>query len=113
MYILKVSITPTKEVRIFSLDERRLNNLLWCALSFGMDKLFWADGYLFCLEVYDKALYYEVEKDFFPINQICFIKFPKYMKFYEVEGRTKIPIVDVSNMQFYKKIVNKIQSQEK
>jgi len=110
---MKVSVTPTREVRILGLDERPLNRLLWCAISFGMDKLFWANGYLFCLEVYEKALHYEVEKGFFPISQLCYIKFPKYMKYYEVERRTKIPIVDVSNMRFYSEIVTKIKSREK
>lgn len=110
---MKVSVTPTREIRILGLDERPLNRLLWCVLSFGMDKLFWADGYLFCLEIYEKALHYEVEKGFFPISQICYIKFPKYIKYYEVERRTKIPIIDVSNMRFYSEIVKKIKSREK
>ena len=110
---MKVNVIPTREVRILGLDERPLDRLLWCVLSFGMDKLFWADGYLFCLEVYEKALQYEVEQGFFPISQICYIKFPKYMTYYEVERRTKIPIIDVSNMRFYSEIVKKIKTREK
>ena len=110
---MKVSVTPTREIRILGLDERSIKNLLWCSLSFRMDRLFWADGYLFCLEVYDKALDYEVEKGFFPISQVCYVKFPNYVKYYEVERGTKLPIVDVSDMLFYREIVKEIKSQEK
>lgn len=108
-----MNVTPTKEIRILGLDERGLNNLLWCALSYRMDRLFWADGYLLCLEVYEKALDYEVEKGFFPISQVCYVEFPKYVKYYEVERGTKIPIVDASEMRFYKEIVKEIRSREK
>jgi len=109
---MKVNVTPTEEIRILGLDERSLNNLLWCALSFRMDRIFWADGCLLCMEVYEKALDYEVKQGFFPISQVCYAKFPKYVKYIEVERGAQIPIVDASDMRFYKAIVKEIQSKE-
>ncbi len=42
---LKVNVTTTNDVRILGFDERPLEKLLWCALSFRMDRLLWADGF--------------------------------------------------------------------
>ena len=110
---MKVSVTATKDVRILGLDERPLESLLWCALSFRMDRLLWADGYLLCMEVYDDAFDYEIRDGYFPISQVCYAKFPKYVKFYEVEKGAQIPIVDVSNMSLYREIVKAIKSMNK
>ena len=107
---MKIRINPTKEVKIYGLDERPLENILWCALSYRMERLLWADGILFCMEVYEKAFDQEVEKGYLPISQICYCKFPKYMKYYEVEKSVQIPIVDVSHMKLYREIVKTIKN---
>lgn len=110
---MDIKIEPTRNVRILGLDERSLENLLWCALSFRMDRVFWAEGYLFCVEVYEKAFEYEVERAFFPISQICYTRFPKYERLYEVKKGVNIPIVNVSDMKLYQEIVRAIQRSAK
>jgi len=110
---MKVSVMPTKDVRILGLDERSLDSLLWCALSFRMDRILWADGYLLCMEVYDEAFDHEIKSGYFPISQVCYSKFPKYVKLYEVEKGAQIPIVDVSDMSLYREIVKAIRSMSK
>ncbi len=110
---MRISINPTKEVKIFGLDERPLKNLLWCALSYRMDRLMWADEILFCVEVPEGAFDHEVEKGYFPISQICYCEFPEYAKYYEVEKGAQIPIVDVSHMRLYGEIIRAIKSRKK
>jgi len=110
---MKINIDPTKEVKILGLDERSLRNLLWCALSYRMERLMWADGILFCMEVYDKAFDHEVKTGCFPISQLCYCPFPKYEKYYEVERGAQIPIVDVSTMTLYREIVQAIKARIK
>jgi len=109
---MKVNVTPTKEVRIFGLDERSTSNIFWCAISYRADRLFWAEGYLFCIENCEDSMSYEFENGVFPISQICYIKFQKYAKYYEVEKGLQIPIVDVSDMNLYKEIVKCIKDKE-
>ena len=109
---MRIKITPTKEVNILGLDERIIGNIFWCALSYRSDRLFWADGYLLCIENFDDAIKYEIEKGVFPISQVCYIKFPKYTKFYEIEKGLQIPIVNVSDMRLYKEIVKAISDRE-
>lgn len=109
---MKVKVSPIKEVLILGLDERSLSNLAWCATAYRVDRLFWSDGYLFCLEPYEKSLEYEAEKSIFPVGQVCYVKFPKYVKSYEVEKSVQIPIVDVSDMRLYKEIASAIKTHE-
>ena len=109
---MKAKITPTKEVHILGLDKRDINNIFWCAMSYRSDRLFWVDGYLLCIENCDDALSYEMEKGVFPVSQVCYIKFPKYAKYHEVEKGVQIPIVNVSDMKLYREIVNAIKDRE-
>ena len=109
---MKVSLTPVKEIRLLGLDERSLCNLLWCAASYRMDRLFWADGYLFCMEMYDKSFDFEVERGILPVSQVCYTRFPKYEKYYEVEKGIQLPIVDVSEMQLYRGFLRAIKKMD-
>lgn len=109
---MEIKVKPTQDIRILGLDERTLPNLLWCALSYRLDRLFWVDGYLLCLEVYEKAFEYEVSEGFFPISQVCYARLPKYVKVYEVEKGAQIPIVDASDMRLYQEIVKAIKGVE-
>jgi len=109
---MKARYTPVREIRLLGLDERSLCNLLWCATSYRLDRLFWADGYLFCMETYDKSFDYEVERGILPISQVCYTHFPKYEKYYEVEKGIQIPIVDVSGMQLYSGITRIIKKMD-
>lgn len=107
---MKINVSPMKEVLILGLDERSLSNLAWCATAYRVDRLFWSDGYLFCLEPYERSLEYEAEKGVFPVGQVCYVEFPKYVKSYEVEKSVQIPIVDVSDMRLYKEIARAIKT---
>jgi len=106
---LKVKITPLKSVNIYGIDERSLSNIAWCATANHADHLFWVNGYLICLEPYEKSLECEEDRSILPIGQLCYARLPKYVKSYEVEKSLQIPIVDVSDMGLYKEIVDAIE----
>ena len=109
---MNIEILPTRKIRILGFDKRSLNNLLWCAFTFRLDRVHWINGYLICLEVYEKAFDYEIKKDFFPISQVCYTGFPDYKKYFEVERGIQIPIVDVSDMTLFQEIVKAIKKKE-
>jgi hypothetical protein len=109
---LKVKITPIRTVNIFGIDERSLPNIAWCATANHADHLFWVGGYLICLEPYEKSLECDEDKGVLPIGQLCYAKFPKYVKSYEVEKSLQIPIVDVSDMGLYKEIADAIEKHQ-
>ncbi|MEM2094660.1 MAG: hypothetical protein QXI32_05130 [Candidatus Bathyarchaeia archaeon] len=110
---MKTKYTPVKELRVIGLDERSLGNLLWCATSYRLDRLYWAKGYLFCIEMYDKSFDLEVERGILPVNQVCYTHFPKYEKYYEVEKGIQVPIVDVSEMRLYGGLVRMIRKMDR
>lgn len=105
---MRIKIIPTQSIRIYGIDERSIDNLAWCATSFGINRFFWIKGYLLCLEVYERSLKYEIEKGFFPISQICYTPLKKYRKIYEVQRGVEIPIVNVSDMKIYQEIIHAI-----
>jgi len=109
---MRVKVTPTREIRILGLDGRSVENIFWCALSYRADRLFWADGYLFCIENNEDAMSYEMDEGVFPISQVCYAKFPRYIKYHEVEKGIQIPIVNVSDMQLYREMVQAIKDKE-
>lgn len=110
---MRVEITPTKKVLVLGVDERSLKNLAWCAITYRIDRLFWVDGYLLCVEVYEKSFEHEIEQKEFPISQVCYTKYPKYTLTYEVKKGVEIPIVNASDMRIYKSLLNAIQKHEK
>ncbi|MEM2995798.1 MAG: hypothetical protein QXI91_07315 [Candidatus Bathyarchaeia archaeon] len=110
---MDVEIAPTRKVSILGLDKRSVGNIVWCATTYGANRLYWIDGYLLCLEVYEKSFEHELKKREFPISQICYAEFPKYEKIYEVEKSLQIPIVNVSDMQIFQKILNVILNENK
>ena len=109
---MEVKYFPTKELRIYSIDRREVGDLAWCSITMGSNRLFWIEGYVICLEVHDEAFKYEVEKGFFPINQVCYAKLPEYVRIYDVEKGARIPLVNVSDMKVFKKILEKIKEIE-
>ncbi len=110
---MEVEISPTRKVQVLGADERSLENLAWCAVTYRIDRLFWVDGYLLCVEAYEKSFEHEMEKKEFPISQVCYTKYPKYTPTYEVRKGAEIPIVDVSDMKIYKSLLRAIQRAEK
>ncbi|MBX5328730.1 MAG: hypothetical protein QHH18_05600 [Candidatus Bathyarchaeota archaeon] len=109
---MDVEVSPTRKVSILGLDKRPVNDIVWCATTFGANRLYWIDGYVLCLEVYEKSFEHELKKKEFPISQICYAKFPKYEKIYEVEKSLQLPIVNVSDMKIFKSILEVILKDE-
>ena len=110
---MEVEITPTRKITVLGLDKRSVGNIAWCATTYGANRLYWIDGYLLCLEVYEKSFEHELKKREFPISQICYAKFPKYEKLYEVEKSLQLPIVNASDMQIFQAILKAILEKEK
>lgn len=102
---MKVEVTPTRKVIILGADKRQLDDLAWCASTYGANRLYWIDGYLLCLEVYEKSFEHEIRTKEFPISQVCYTTFPRQSKTYEVERGVKLPIVNVSEMRIFQNIV--------
>lgn len=110
---MKVEITPTRKISILGLDKRSVNDIAWCAATYGLNRLYWIDGYLLCLEVYEKSFEHELIKKEFPISQICYTEFPKYRKIYEIDKSLQIPLVNVSDMKIFQNILKTILDSQK
>jgi hypothetical protein len=108
-----VEIAPTRKITVLGLDKRSIDNIAWCATTYGVNRLYWIDGYLLCLEVYEKSFEHELKEKEFPISQICYAKFPKYEKIYEIDKSLQIPIVNVSDMEIFQKILKAILNENK
>lgn len=102
---MKIEITPTRKISILGLDKRSVKDIAWCAATYSMNRLYWIDGYLLCLEVYEKSFEHEITNKEFPISQICVGEFPEYTKIYEIDKSLQIPIVDVSEMKIFKNML--------
>ncbi|MFP3984643.1 MAG: hypothetical protein ACLFU9_01575 [Candidatus Bathyarchaeia archaeon] len=98
---MDIEVVPTKKVVVLGLDKRSSEDLIWCASTFNINRLFWINGYLICAEVYEKAFEHEIAKREFPINQVCYTEFPAYKKFYEVEKGIHLPIVNVTGVKIF------------
>jgi len=105
---LIVKITPTKKAVVLGLDKRPLDDLIWCASTYSINRLFWIDGYLICVEVCEKALEHEIAKREIPISQVCYTEFPKYNKYYEVEKGVHLPIVNVTGTRLFTNLLKAI-----
>ena len=105
---MEVEIAPTKKVIVFGVDKRSLEDLAWCATTYGINRLFWVDGYLLCVEVYDTSFKHEIERKEFPISQVCYTSFPKYTRAFEVEKGVQIPIINASDMRMFSGLLKAI-----
>ena len=110
---MEVEVTPTRKVVVLGVDERRLESLAWCASTYGANRLYWIDGYLLCLEVYEKSFEHEMKTKEFPISQVCYIKFPEYSRSFEVERGVKLPIVNASEMRIFQNLLKAILNADK
>ncbi|MGQ9529901.1 MAG: hypothetical protein ACUVQX_03450 [Candidatus Bathycorpusculaceae bacterium] len=110
---MDVEIAPTRKISVLGLDKRSVGDIAWCATTYGVNRLYWINGHILCLEVYEKSFEHELKKREFPISQICYAEFPKYEKIYEVEKSVQIPIVNVSDMQIFQSILKAILSENK
>ena len=109
---MDVEVTPPEKIVIYGIEKRKLENLVWCAVTYGVNRLFWIDGYLFCLEVYEKSFEHEIKEKIFPISQLCYARLTKYTRTYEVEKGIQIPIVDVSDTRLYRMLLEKVMETE-
>ena len=110
---MDVEIAPTRKISVLGLDKRSVNNVAWCATTYGANRLYWIDGYLICLEVYEKSFEHEIKSKNFPISQVCYAEFPKYERIFEVDKSVQIPIVNVSDMRIFRSILGAILNNEK
>lgn len=110
---MEVKIAPTRKVVVLGLDKRSTNNVAWCAATYGINRLYWINGYIICLEVYDKSFDHELKTKEFPISQICYAEFPKFEKIFEIDKSFQIPLVDVSDMKLFQSILKAILKSEK
>jgi hypothetical protein len=110
---LDVKIVPTRKISVLGLDKRSVKDIAWCATTYGMSRLYWVDGYLLCLEVYDKSFEHEIKNKEFPISHVCYAEFPKYKRMYEVDKSLQIPIVNTSDMKLFKSLLKAILDNEK
>lgn len=110
---MDVKIAPTRKISVLGLDKRSVKDMAWCAATYGMNRLYWVDGYLLCLEVYEKSIEYEIKNKVLPISHVCYAEFPKYERIFEVDKSFQIPIVNVSDMKIFKSILRAILKGEK
>ena len=110
---MDVEISPTRKISILGLDKRSVSDIAWCATTYGANRLYWIDGYLLCVEVYEKSFDHEIKTKEFPISQICYAEFPKYEKIYEIDKSLQIPIVNVSDMQIFQSVLKAILKDKK
>ena len=109
---MKIEIVPTKRIVVFGVDKRSVEDLAWCATTYGINRLFWVDGHLLCVEVYEASFEREIESREFPISQVCYANCPKYIKVYEVEKGMQIPIVKASDMKIFSNLMKTILKNE-
>jgi len=105
---MEVEIAPTRRLVVLGVDKRSLEDLAWCATTYGINRLFWIDGYLLCVEVYERSFEHEIKRREFPISQVCYTSFPKYTRVYEVEKGMQIPIVNASDMRIFNSLLKAI-----
>jgi len=106
---IDVELRPTRRVVVLGFDERELRNLLYCAITYGVNRLFWIDGYLMCVEVYEEAFKREMEEGVFYVSHVCYARFPEYQKVVEVERGAQIPVVDASDMRILRAILEALR----
>lgn len=109
---MEVEIAPTRKIAILGLDKRSIGNIAYCAATYGVNRLYWINGYLLCLEVYEKSFEQELRKKEFPISQVCYIEYPKYEKIVEVDKSFQIPLINVSDMKIFQNILRAILEHE-
>jgi len=109
---MDIEIVPTKKITVLGVDKRSVEDLAWCATTYGINRLFWVDGHLLCVEVYEASFEHEMECKEFPISQVCYASCPKYAKVYEVEKGMQIPIVKASDMKIFSNLMKAILKNE-
>lgn len=105
---MDVEIAPTRKVSVLGIDKRSIKDIAWCAATYGINRLYWIDGYVMCLEVYEKSFEHEIKSKELPISQVCYTEFPNYVRTYEIDKSIQIPMVNVSDMKIFKSLLTAI-----
>jgi hypothetical protein len=109
---MEVEISPTRKITILGLDNRSPGNVAYCAATYGVNRLYWIDGHLLCLEVYEKSFENEMKTRELVVSQVCYADFPKYQKMLEIDKSFQIPLVDVSDMKIFRCMLKAILEKE-
>ena len=104
-----VELRPTRHVVVLGYDEREVRNLLYCALTYGVNRLFWVDGYLMCVEVYEESFKREMDEGVFYVSHVCYARYPEYRKVIEIERGAQLPVVNASDMAILKAILGAVR----
>jgi hypothetical protein len=110
---MDVEVSPTRKITILGLDKRSDGNVAYCAATYGVSRLYWIEGHLLCLEVYEKSFEHEMKTKEFVVSQVCYADFPKYQKILEIDKSFQIPLVDVSDMKIFRCMLKAILENEK
>jgi hypothetical protein len=110
---MDVEVSPTRKITILGLDKRSADNVAYCAATYGVNRLYWIDGHLLCLEVYEKSFEHEMKTKEFAVSQVCYTDFSKYQKMLEIDKSFQIPLVNVSDMKIFQFILKAILENEK
>jgi len=109
---IDVELRPTRHVVVLGYDERDVRNMLYCALTYGVNRLFWVDGYLLCIEVYEESFKREMDDGVFYVSHVCYARYPEYRKVIEIEKGAQLPVVNASDMRIPKAILEAILSRK-
>jgi len=107
---IDVELRPTRRVVVLGYDERELRNLVYCALTYGVNRLFWVDGYVMCVEVYEESFKREMEEGVFYISHVCYASMPEYRKLVEVERGAQLPVVNASDMAIFRAVLEAVRN---
>jgi len=107
---IDVELRPTRHVVVLGYDERELRNLVYCALTYGVNRLFWVDGYVMCVEVYEESFKREMEEGVFYISHVCYARFPEYRKVIEIEKGAQLPVVNASDMAILRAVLETVRN---
>jgi len=107
---IDVELRPTRHVVVLGYDERELRNLVYCALTYGVNRLFWVDGYVMCVEVYEESFKREMEEGVFYISHVCYARLPEYQKVIEIEKGAQLPVVNASDMAILRAVLEAVRN---
>ncbi|MBM1154772.1 hypothetical protein DRN94_002715 [archaeon] len=105
---MRAVYTPTREVRVLEVDQRSVEDLVWCAASYSAARLYWIRGRLLCVEVYEHAIEKEIDEGILVVSQLCWAPFPEYQPYIETRGGFRIPIVRAAGMKFFEALCDLI-----
>jgi len=109
---IEVELRPVRHVVVLGYDCREPKNLLYCALTYSVNRLFWVDGYLMCVEVYEESFKREMDDGIFYVSHVCYARYPEYRKVIEIERGAQLPVVNASDMRVFKAILRAVLAED-